>query len=280
MSGGRQRCYLLYVPSGMGSAQSLPVVFALHGFAGNANGLRSISVWEPVAEQEKFLVVYPEGSSFPLRWNTGPVANIPDVDDVQFIQDVIHHLASVAAVDEARIYVTGFSNGGQMTHRIACQLADQVAAVGIVDGFDAGMLETCDAVRPVPLMAFFGTANPLAGASYPKWFQKLMNVTIDDAEPPLPANAIDLWLEDWARRNGCDLTPVRMPPIGNTRGFRYEECQDDADIVWYSIEGQGHAWPGGPSLPWLGDSVSDLNASETLWEFFKQHPMNDKDNPR
>jgi polyhydroxybutyrate depolymerase len=220
ISGGRRRCYLLYAPRGDGSAQSLPVVFALHGFAG------------------------------------------------------------IAAVDQARIYVTGFSNGGQMTHRIACQLADRVAAVGIVDGFDAGMLAACEASRPVPLMAFFGTDNPLAGASYPEWLQKVLNVTIDEAEPPLPDNAIELWLENWARRNGCDMTRVRMPPAGNVSGFRYEACQADADVVWYSIEGQGHAWPGGPALPLLGDSVSDLNASETLWEFFKQHPQSNNAGPR
>lgn len=274
-SGDLQRCYLLYVPTGYVPSQSYPVVFALHGFAGNGNGLRSISVWEPVAEREKFIVVYPDGSSFPLRWNIGPVANIPNVDDVQFIRDVITHLSSIASVDPERIYVSGFSNGGQMTHRIACQMADQVAAVGVVDGFDPGMLETCDTTRPVPLMAFFGTANPIAGAHYPKWFQKLINVTIDDSEPPLPANAIDLWLQNWARHNGCDLTPVPVPATGNASGIRYGECQEDADIVLYSIEGQGHAWPGGPSLLLLGDSVSDLNASETLWEFFKHHPMHD-----
>jgi len=42
----------------------------------------------------------------------------------------------------------------------------------------------------------------------------------------------------------------------------------------YAIEGRGHAWPGGPALPLLGDSVSNINASEALWEFFRQHPLN------
>jgi polyhydroxybutyrate depolymerase len=253
----------------------LPVVFALHGFAGNGHGLRSIAVWEPIAEREKFLVVYPDGSSFPLRWNIGPVANIPTVDDVGFIRDVIADLAAIAPVDRARVYVTGFSNGGQMTHRIACRLADQVAAVGIVDGFDAGMLAPCDASRPVPLMAFFGTDNPLAGADYPPWFQRLINVTIDETEPPLPANAIELWLAAWAERNECGPSPSRLPAAGNASGIRYEACADDAEVIMYSIEGQGHAWPGGPALPLLGGSVSDINASEVLWAFFKQHPLPD-----
>lgn len=260
ISGGARRCYLLYAPAGLDPARPLPAVFALHGFAGHANSMRSIAVWEPLAEREDFLVVYPDGSSFLLRWNIGPVANIPTVDDVQFIGDVIADLSHIAPLDPARIYVTGFSNGGQMAHRIACQLAHQVAGVGIVDGFDAGMLAgDCLPSRPVPVMAFFGDANPLAGADYPEWFQKLVNVRIEPG-PPLPANAVELWLEAWAVRNGCSLPAEPMAPSGNAGGVRYTGCRDGAEVVLYRIAGQGHAWPGGPALPFLGESVSDINS--------------------
>jgi polyhydroxybutyrate depolymerase len=274
LSGGIQRCYVLFIPTGYEPTSQYPVVFALHGFAGNGNGLRQIAVWEPVAEKEKFIVVYPDGSSFPLRWNIGPIANIPTVDDVQFIRDAITHLSRIASVDKERIYVSGFSNGGQMTHRIACTLADQIAAVGIVDGFDPGMLTKCTPSRPISVMAFWGEADPVAGVRYPKWFQKLINVTIDEDEPPLPANAIDKWLEDWAKRDGCNLNYVKIPSAGNVNGIRYQGCRDGADVLLYLIEGQGHAWPGGPSLPLLGDSSSEINASEALWEFFRNHPLN------
>ncbi len=275
ISGGRQRCYLLYVPRGYDPARPAPVVFALHGFAGNGSGLRSLAVWEPVAEKENFIVVYPDGSSFPLRWNVGPQANIPRIDDVQFIRDIIAHLSGIATIDPTRIYVTGFSNGGQMTHRIACNLADQVSAIGIVDGFDGGMLKACSPARPVPMMAFFGTANPLAEVRYPLWFQKMVNVTLDESEPPLPPNAIEMWMENWAESNGCNPAFINIPPIGNASGVRYTECQNDAEVVLYTIEGQGHAWPGGPAMSFLGSSVSDINASETLWEFFEKHPLRD-----
>lgn len=264
---------MLFVPTGYEPTRKYPVVFALHGFAGNGSGLRQIAVWEPVAEKEKFIVVYPDGSSFPLRWNIGRIANIPTIDDVQFIRDVITHLSSIATVDKERIFVTGFSNGGQMTHRIACKLADQIAAVGIVEGFDSGMLDGCTPSRPISIMAFWGKSDPLADARYPKWFQKLINVTIDDNEPALPANAIDKWLENWAERDGCNLNYLEIPSIGNVNGIRYQECHDGTEVLLYLIEGQGHGWPGGPSLPLLGHSGSEINASETLWEFFKHHPL-------
>ena len=271
-SSGLRRCYLVYVPPGFDPERATPVVIALHGFAGNAASFRSIAVWEPVADRETFVVVYPDGSSFPLRWNIGPQANIPNVDDVQFIRDVLEDLSAVVSVDDGRVYVTGFSNGGGMVHRIACQLSDRVAAVGIVDAIDGGMLGECPISRPVPLMAFFGAADPLDGLVYPVWFQRLVNVSME-LEPPLPPGAIDAWIQTWANRNRCRTGPVIVPSVGNARETRYEDCQDDADVVVYWIEGQGHAWPGGPTLPLLGESVADINASEVLWAFFRAHPL-------
>ena len=271
-SGGLQRCYLVYAPPGYDPTRASPIVVALHGFAGNARGFRSVAAWEPIADRENFIVVYPDGSSFPLRWNIGPQANIPAMDDVQFIRHVLADLSRAAVIDSERVYLTGFSNGGGMAHRIACRLSDRIAAVGIVDAIDGGMLGECATSRPVPLMAFFGTANPLAGLDYPGWFQGLMNVSME-LEPPLPAGAIDLWVEAWAKRNGCQVGPVTMPAIGSVTETRYEACQDDAAVVLYWIEGQGHAWPGGPAIPMLGASVTDFNASEVMWAFFRDHPL-------
>ena len=229
-------------------------------------------MWEPIADRESFIVVYPDGSSFPLRWNIGPAANIPAVDDIGFIQDVLRDVSAAATIDTGRVYLTGFSNGGGMAHRIACQLSDRIAAVGIVDAIDSGMLGDCETTRPVALMAFFGAANPLAGLDYPDWFQNLMGVSME-SEAPLPPGAIDLWIEAWAHRNGCRVGPVIMPPVGSASQTRYEECEDEADVVLYWIEGQGHSWPGGPAIPMLGKSVTDINASEVLWAFFEDHPL-------
>lgn len=271
-SGDRGRCYLVYAPPDFDPAQTSPIVLALHGFAGNAAGFRSIAVWEPIADRESFIVVYPDGSSFPLRWNIGPAANIPAVDDIGFIQDVLLDVSAAATIDTGRVYLTGFSNGGGMAHRIACQLSDRIAAVGIVDAIDSGMLGDCETTRPVALMAFFGAANPLAGLDYPDWFQNLMGVSME-SEAPLPPGAIDLWIEAWAHRNGCRVGPVIMPPVGSASQTRYEECEDEADVVLYWIEGHGHSWPGGPAIPMLGKSVTDINASEVLWAFFEDHPL-------
>lgn len=59
VSGDRERCYHLYVPSGYDPAQSMPVVVSLHGFLSNPDSHAAISGWHELADRESFLVVYP-----------------------------------------------------------------------------------------------------------------------------------------------------------------------------------------------------------------------------
>jgi hypothetical protein len=65
-----------------------------------------------------------------------------------------------------------------------------------------------------------------------------------------------------------------MPATGNASETRYGGCEQEAEVVYYSIVGQGHAWAGDPALPLLGDSVSDVNASVVLREFFRGALLN------
>ncbi len=275
VSSGVERCYLLYAPPGFSLAEKVPVVFALHGFAGNPQGFRGMTGWEELADREIFLVVYPHGSSFPLRWNTSPAAKIEQIDDVQLISDLLDDLSRIAALDRDRVYVTGFSNGGTMTDRIACELADRVTAVGMVSGKGEDDPERCNPTRPVPVIAFFGTADPLGAiGEYPVWFYRLMNVDPDEKyREDLP---VSVWLEGWVRRNGCDPAPKLIAPRGDATGTRYDGCVADVEVVIYQIEGGGHTWPGGSNLPVFGKTSEALRASEVMWEFFEEHPTPDE----
>ncbi|MEW5988702.1 MAG: PHB depolymerase family esterase [Chloroflexota bacterium] len=271
-SDGRERCYTLYAPAQYDPTHPLPLILSLHGFAGNASGLRDMTGWDALAESEGFLVVYPEGSSFPLRWNTTPAANIEEVDDVQFIRDLLAELSAVAAVDPARIFVTGFSNGGGMSHRLACRLADQIAAVGLVSGLDPREFESCQPSRPVPVISFYGTADPLVQAQYPPWFQALINVSLE--KESLPEGNPETWFRAWAEEwNGCVGPAENFSRPGVINGLRYTACPENAEAILYPVEGHGHAWPGGPSVPFLGSSSTTVQASQLMWEFFSQHPL-------
>jgi polyhydroxybutyrate depolymerase len=129
VSGGRTRCYHLYVPPSYDPARPGPLVLSLHGFLSNPDSQAWISGWHELAGREGFLVAYPQGTSWPQRWNAGATWNA-GVDDVRFLRDLIDDLEAVAAVDRSRVYVSGFSNGGGMALRFACEEAGLVAALG------------------------------------------------------------------------------------------------------------------------------------------------------
>jgi polyhydroxybutyrate depolymerase len=276
-SGGQKRCYLLYVPSSYRAGDPAPVVFSLHGFMSDPYDQRHYSRWEGYAEEGGFLVVYPQGSSVPLRWNVGPGARIDGVDDVRFIEDTISELSSLATVDQRRIFVTGFSNGGEKANQIGCALANKIAAIGVVSGLGPDYPGGCSAIRPLPVVAFIGTDDELARAQpwdLPIWFQDVIfNVSVE-ALLPGPATP-ENWAHAWALRNGCQPNPTTGRVAAHVVSSRYSGCTDNADVVLYTVQGGGHAWPGGPSvpIPGLGESTTEIDASRVMWDFFLAHPL-------
>jgi polyhydroxybutyrate depolymerase len=269
VSGGLERCYLLYVPASHKPTQPAPLVLSLHGFAGNAMNQRKTTGWDRIADREGFVVAYPEGTSLPQRWNAADLFSAESVDDVQFFRDMIADVAQAAPVDPDRVYVNGISNGGAMTHRIACELVDIVAAIGTVAAVPTEPPNGCTPSRPVPVIAFHGTDDPLVnyhGGSFKIPVSRgLLNLSME----PVVYAPVETWIAGWAERNGCDMVPE--PIQGAVGGIRYASCQDGAEVALYTVHGGGHTWPGGPPIPFVGKTSTDIDASETMWAFFQAH---------
>jgi polyhydroxybutyrate depolymerase len=266
-SGGDERCYLLYVPASYDPARPTPLVVSLHGFLSNPASQALISGWHKLADQEGFLVAYPQGTSWPQRWNGGATWNV-GVDDVQFFRDLLDDLASVAAVDRSRVYVNGFSNGGGMTVRIACDAADQVAAIGTVA---AAVVEfqDCSPTNPVPVMAFHGTADPLVPYEGGEMPSRPVREGAVRTRAPTHFVGVEEWTASWAEGNGCTLEPETIPPQGDVRGVQYTPCNQGAEVILYTIEGGGHTWPGGVPIPIVGKTTEAIDATEEMWRFFQ-----------
>ena len=271
LSGGRMRCYLAYIPPGLDRSRPAALVLSLHGFAANPDGQRANARWDELAADEGFVVAYPQGSSFPLRWNIGPGTQLEGIDDVQFLRDVVDDLAGRVAIDDRRVYLSGFSNGGDMVHAAACQLADRVAAAGIVSGFAADPAGGCHPSQPMPVIAFL-TGPDLGGEllPIPDWLlDRLMNVRLERAAPP--PSSPRAWAEAWAQRNGCDSTAVSETLARAATQARFTGCAQEAEVVLVSVPAMGHAWPGGPALPGLGENTDAVDATKLMWEFFGRH---------
>jgi polyhydroxybutyrate depolymerase len=263
ISAGLRRRYILHVPATHDPDQPVPLVLSLHGFADWPKRHMRMTGWNELADEEGFIVAYPMGWGFPLRWLahvTVGEAGAPNPDLV-FIRDLIQRLQEEYNIDPRQVYINGFSNGAGMSHLAACQLGDGIAALGGVGGAYLFPWEECRRETPIPAILFHGTLDeivPYAGGASRR------NELLFPAIPDFAAA--------WAARNGCDPTPKDLPTTNPVNGLRYANCRDDADVVLYTIEGGGHAWPGGLRLPrWIvGETVMEINATRVMWAFFQK----------
>ena len=270
---GRERRFLVHDFS---AGPRAPVVIVLHGGGGHPENAVSMSQMDKVASREKFIAVYPGGTGgMPggklLTWNAThccAYARENKVDDVSFIGKVIDELVSSGRADPKRIYVTGMSNGGMMTHVLAQKLPDRIAAIAPIVGAVFG--DEAPAKSPVPAIIFVGqddknvpaAGGPLGGAAKRGSLARLRDKPEDHDVAPAIAQA-----EFWARANGC-APPVKM----NEARFdeiRWEKCTSGKPVHFYSIANNGHAWPGGQAGRAEADQPTQaVNASEMMWQFF------------
>jgi polyhydroxybutyrate depolymerase len=186
--------------------------------------------------------------------------------DLQFISDLIDSLSDEYNIDLARIYVNGMSNGGGMAHLLACEFSNRIAAIGGVAGAYLYPWKDCRLSRPVPVIAFHGTDDPIV-----PYHGGRTIVPFHDFEfLPVPE-----WAANWAKKNGCADDPESIPPIGEVGGLRYIHYGSNVEVVFYTVSGGGHTWPGGDELPkWLtGPTNMDVNATEIMWEFFSKYSL-------
>ncbi len=267
MFDGRRRTYRVYVPESYDPAQPTPLVLSLHGFASNAGQQMEFSQWNRVADEHNFIVVYPQGAGTPPRWNSGRIGGqladfIQPTDDVAFIRALLNHLNETLCIDPARVYANGLSNGAGMSSRLACELADRIAAIGGVAGAYTPP-DTCEPLRAVPVIAFHGLDDPISPYDG------------SEAGRDIALLPIEAWAGEWAARNGCDSEPLIEAVTETITRRTFSGCDSGAEVILYSIAGGGHTWPGGGVQPVFISGVvnREINASAIMWDFFAAHPL-------
>jgi polyhydroxybutyrate depolymerase len=237
--------------------------------------MAKITAFDTVSDDEGFIVVYPNGRTF--LWNgdptdepNGPPANR---DDVQFIAALIDTLMENYTIDPARIYVAGASNGALMAQRLACELTDRfAAAASAMITQPVGWDQFCAPAHPIPIVMFQGVADPF----FPWDGGTVQQGPFLESEYDSAADMVAFWVDS----NNAIAPPVTedLPdtdPGDGTTVFRetYAAGPDGAEVVFYGINGGGHAWPGStPSLERLvGATSQDIDATRVIWDFFKQH---------
>lgn len=240
---GLPRSYDLHVPPGYDGA-ARPLLVDFHGLGGSVSAQRQRNLG--LSDETGFLLAVPKGSGAIPSWSAGnccPPANTNGVDDVGFARAVVADIAARTAIDSKRVYATGSSNGGALSHVLACEAADVFAA--IAPTAFVLPLDDCSPSRPITVAHFHGlsdTVVPYAGGASPR-------------SDEVRIGAIESH-ETWARINDCPGPPARVFEQGGSYCDAYESCAGGVINVLCSVDA-GHT---------IGRN-SDIDVVRAAWEF-------------
>ena len=225
---GIARSYLVDRPAGRAAA-TLPVLVELHGCCTT-----------PAAELQRAgfpavtgpaILVYPAG--YRQHWNAGACCGGTEVDDVKFVTEVVEQvLARQPGADASRVYLVGYSNGGRMAYRMACDRPSLFAGVAV---FGAVNAMACPHPAPVSLLVAAGTADPDLTTSP----GGVRHSVAGYLEP-----TVDEQVAQYRRADGCRADPSTTI-AGDLISLRWTGCSSGATVQlsWYI--GGTHTWPRG-----------------------------------
>ncbi|MFK7888402.1 MAG: PHB depolymerase family esterase [Gammaproteobacteria bacterium] len=258
----------MFVPDQYKEGVAFPLVLDFHGTGATPDQQSRMSEFELVAAKEGFLVATP-AAKFPRRkdgrltWNVDRID--AGVDDVEFVQTLIALLSSRYTIDPKRIYATGFSGGGRISSRLACELSESIAAIAPVAGIR--FPEDCNPARPMPVITFHGKKDMINHYTHQEDSADYWRMGVEEA------------LGGWVARASCADRYTQERVATTVSRLSYSGCEDGADIVFYRSEDAGHTWPGSPASEMLtkmglGITNSEIPATVWIWEFFESHPLN------
>ena len=257
---GISRDYILYIPENLPT--NAPLVVVSHGYTSSAKTMMSYSGMNKVADEEKFLVVYPQGTKDQRGnnfFNVGYEFHASSkIDDLGFIKALVTKLTDDYQVNPNHIFATGMSNGGDLSYFLACYASEMFQAVAPIAGtMMQTTIETCKPQKGMPIFAVHGKADEVTYfdgdmANRDKW----------GPYPGIPAV-----IEHWVDVNAVEIS--KQVDLDNITNFtasnealsfdRYLSDTSDHE-VWLYIHSGGHDW-----------SLKELDTSSEIWNFFTRY---------
>ncbi len=225
--GNRIRMYRTYRPAGLPSPA--PLVVMLHGGLGSARAAESAYGWDRLADQDGFVVIYPDsvGGGWNVDGQCCGVAPGLGIDDVGFVTAAVLDVSRSVAIDPTRRYAAGMSNGGMLAYRLACDTT-LFAGIGAVA---ATRLGDCPNPAPLSVIHVHGTADttvPMDGRS---------DAGVASIIGPPVADVI----KEWRQVDRCGGTVERTDGPVTTYT---SQCPSNRAVTLVLVQAFGHGWPG------------------------------------
>lgn len=248
---GEVRTYWLYVPEG--ASPATPLVLVLHGYGGNAEGYCPAML--EVAEREGFAVCYPQGekdAKGKTGWNVGyDVQQGLERDDVGFVKALVKHLRKKHRIGKDNVFMSGMSNGGEMTYFMAYRYPELFRAYATIAGLTMQWAyKEWKAKKPVPLMEVHGTADKTS-----MWEGDPEDTGGWGSYIAVPA-AVGYWAAQ-ARCTHEETTTLPQKGEHPVVLHRYLGGDDGIEVRLYEVQGAKHSW-----------HLADMDTCEEMWRFF------------
>ncbi|MBL7701659.1 MAG: hypothetical protein JNM14_05385 [Ferruginibacter sp.] len=280
MVDGDEREYYVHVPKSYTGDVSVPVVFMLHGTGGDGEKFYNISGWKEMGEDEGFITVFPsswryciidnDGVSNITKWNTPPDAEFifcpgqKPRNDIKFLNTVITEVSSKYKVNSKRIYLAGFSNGGQMAAKCVIDLSDKLAA--IAENAGSFYIDTMyTPKRKLPVLLQIGNEDYGHGTIGPAVPLSGLDTILRTPGLPYLGGRLN-------RMAGYHIKYLGLNPnftiAGDTNAVvvaTYNSLSGSGDFRISFVKNLAHIYPNGDNH-WM-------EAARTQWKWFKQYSM-------
>jgi polyhydroxybutyrate depolymerase len=216
-----------------------------------------------------------------VAWNT--TARPPANPDLGFVSALLSHVESTQCIDTSRVYASGFSDGSFMVSLVACTMSNQFAAIAAVSGLQ--LPKPCRTHRPVPIITFHGTADPILffnGGIGTATLNRILgnggsgdsSSTTTTTQPArLHGSGYPATVQAWAVKDGCNAKSTDTK-VASRVILRTYQCPAGTDVKFLIVLGGGHSWPGSKFSQEIssitGYTTFQINATNQIWAFFRQ----------
>ncbi len=256
-SGGYTREFRVYLPADFDPDEEYSLCIGIHGLGDNKEGFANYMVnFQSIADTARIINVYPQGTPNLLlgnAWNSaaGNLGIYPSeqYDDVKFINELAELMQSEYNIPEDKTYVFGFSNGGFMVHRIACEDNRMFHGFASYAGTIGNKVWECEPERAVPIIHFHGTTDLNVGYGV-----NLFGKNVEES------------LKIWERNNKCNGYDKYDVPNTVADGyfvehFVYRDCV--APLEFFKVNGMDHII--------MQKYLHDISYAEETWRFFRRN---------
>jgi polyhydroxybutyrate depolymerase len=234
----------VHLPSGLAPNEKVPLVVVLHAFGASSHRIEQSNDFTRLAEAKRFAWVAPDGPKDTAGrrfWNAGTTCcNFDDaaVDHVAALRALVTRTITEHPIDAKRVHLVGYSNGGFMAHRLACELGGVVAGIASIAGAGPKPDEPCTAAAGVRVLQIHGDADDIVSIRGGPLFR--------DSRYPSSISALKT-VEDWAKRFECNPKPTDAGSLDFEAGLageetkisRFEGCKRGAVELW-TVTGGSH----------------------------------------